>query len=36
MPDPSKGYTAGYHAHLSKPFDFAELAIVVAGLVGRT
>ena len=27
---------AGYHAHLSKPFDMAELAIVVAGLVGRT
>ena len=27
---------AGYHAHLAKPFDMAELAIVVAGLVGRT
>jgi len=27
---------AGYQAHLAKPFDFAELAIVVAGLVGRT
>ena len=27
---------AGYQAHLSKPFDMAELAIVVAGLVGRT
>jgi len=27
---------AGYQAHLAKPFDLAELAIVVAGLVGRT
>jgi PAS domain S-box-containing protein len=27
---------AGYQAHLAKPFDVAELAIVVAGLVGRT
>jgi PAS domain S-box-containing protein len=27
---------AGYHAHLAKPFDMAELAIVVAGLVGKT
>jgi len=27
---------AGYTAHLAKPFDMAELAIVVAGLVGRT
>jgi len=27
---------AGYQAHLAKPFDMAELAIVVAGLVGRT
>jgi len=27
---------AGYQAHLAKPFDVVELAIVVAGLVGRT
>ena len=27
---------AGYQAHLAKPFDMVELAIVVAGLVGRT
>lgn len=27
---------AGYTAHLAKPFDLAELAIVVAGLVSRT
>jgi PAS domain S-box-containing protein len=27
---------AGYQAHLAKPFDLAELAIVVAGLAGRT
>jgi PAS domain S-box-containing protein len=27
---------AGYQAHVAKPFDVAELAIVVAGLVGRT
>ena len=27
---------AGFQAHLAKPFDMAELAIVVAGLVGRT
>jgi PAS domain S-box-containing protein len=27
---------AGYQAHLAKPFDVAELAIVVAGLAGRT
>jgi PAS domain S-box-containing protein len=27
---------AGYQAHLAKPFDMAELAIVVAGLAGRT
>ena len=27
---------AGYQSHLAKPFDMAELAIVVAGLVGRT
>jgi hypothetical protein len=27
---------AGYQAHLAKPFDLAELAIVVAGLVART
>jgi PAS domain S-box-containing protein len=27
---------AGYQAHLAKPFDMAELAIVIAGLVGKT
>lgn len=27
---------AGYNAHLAKPFDMAELAIVVAGLLART
>jgi hypothetical protein len=27
---------AGYQSHLAKPFDLAELVIVIAGLVGRT
>jgi hypothetical protein len=27
---------AGYQTHLAKPFDLAELGIVVAGLVART
>ena len=27
---------AGFQAHLAKPFDLAELGIVVAGLVART
>jgi PAS domain S-box-containing protein len=34
--DRKNAILAGYHAHLAKPFDMAELAIVVAGLVGRT
>jgi PAS domain S-box-containing protein len=34
--DRKNAILAGYQAHLSKPFDMAELAIVVAGLVGRT
>jgi len=27
---------AGYQSHVAKPFDLAELVIVVAGLLGRT
>jgi len=34
--DRKQAILAGYHAHLAKPFDVAELVIVVAGLVGRT
>jgi PAS domain S-box-containing protein len=34
--DRKNAILAGYQAHLAKPFDMAELAIVVAGLVGRT
>jgi PAS domain S-box-containing protein len=34
--DRKQAILAGYQAHLAKPFDMAELAIVVAGLVGRT
>jgi PAS domain S-box-containing protein len=34
--DRKRAILAGYQAHLAKPFDVAELAIVVAGLVGRT
>jgi CheY-like chemotaxis protein len=34
--DRKNAILAGYHAHLAKPFDLAELAIVVAGLVART
>jgi hypothetical protein len=26
---------AGYQSHLAKPFDTAELVLVVAGLAGR-
>jgi PAS domain S-box-containing protein len=34
--DRKQAILAGYHAHLAKPFDMGEFAIVVAGLVGRT
>jgi hypothetical protein len=34
--DRKNAILAGYNAHLAKPFDLAELAIVVAGLVART
>jgi CheY-like chemotaxis protein len=34
--DRKRAILAGYQAHLSKPFDMAELGIIVAGLVGRT
>jgi CheY-like chemotaxis protein/two-component sensor histidine kinase len=34
--DRKKAILAGYQSHLSKPFDIAELVIVVAGLLGRT
>ena len=33
---PQAAILAGYQAHLAKPFDMGEFAIVVAGLVGRT
>ena len=34
--DRKKAMLAGYQSHLSKPFDIAELVIMVAGLVDRT
>ncbi|MCW5626726.1 MAG: response regulator, partial [Burkholderiales bacterium] len=34
--DRKKAMLAGFQTHLAKPFDVAELVIVVAGLVGRT
>jgi CheY-like chemotaxis protein len=34
--DRKRAIVAGYQAHLAKPFDLAELTIVIAGLVGRT
>jgi PAS domain S-box-containing protein len=34
--DRKQAILAGYQAHLAKPFDMGEFAIVVAGLVGRT
>ena len=34
--DRKKALLAGYQSHLAKPFDIAELVIVVAGLVERT
>ena len=33
--DRKKALLAGYQSHVAKPFDLAELVIVVAGLVGR-
>jgi PAS domain S-box-containing protein len=34
--DRKRAVLAGYQAHVAKPFDVAELIIVVAGLLGRT
>jgi hypothetical protein len=34
--DRKKVILSGYQSHLAKPFDLAELVIVIAGLVGRT
>jgi len=34
--DRKKAMLAGYQTHLAKPFDIAELVVIVAGLVGRT
>ena len=34
--DRKKALLAGYQSHLAKPFDIAELVIVLAGLVERT
>ena len=34
--DRKKAILAGFHSHIAKPFDMAELIIVVAGLAGRT
>jgi len=33
--DRKRSLVAGYQAHLAKPFDVAELILVVAGLVGK-
>jgi hypothetical protein len=33
--DRKRAILAGYQAHLAKPFDVAELAIVIAGLTGK-
>jgi len=33
--DRKRALLAGYQSHVSKPFDLAELVIVVAGLTGR-
>ena len=33
--DRKRAIIAGYQTHLAKPFDIAELIIVVAGLLGR-
>ena len=34
--DRKRALVAGFQAHLAKPFDVAELVLLVAGLVGRT
>jgi len=34
--DRKRALIAGFQAHLAKPFDVAELLLLVAGLVGRT
>lgn len=34
--DRKRALLAGFQAHLAKPFDVAELVLLVAGLVGRT
>ena len=34
--DRKRAILAGYQAHLAKPFDTAELVLIVAGLVNRT
>jgi len=34
--DRKRAILAGYQSHVAKPFDMAELVIVVAGLLGRT
>jgi CheY-like chemotaxis protein len=34
--DRKRAILAGYQSHIAKPFDMAELVIVVAGLLGRT
>jgi signal transduction histidine kinase len=34
--DRKRAMMAGYQAHLAKPFDTAELVLMVAGLTGRT
>jgi CheY-like chemotaxis protein len=33
--DRKRSLLAGYQAHLAKPFDIAELILLVANLVGR-
>jgi len=34
--DRKKAILAGFQSHIAKPFDIAELIIILAGLVGRT
>lgn len=34
--DRKRALVAGYQAHLAKPFDIAELVLLVANLVGRS
>ena len=33
--DRKRALLAGYQAHMAKPFDVAEMILVIAGLVGR-